>query len=270
MPSWTGCGRRVVAEKAEEGLERLVCLFGLAVGLGMEGCGKVGGSVEELLELGEEVGGEDQSSVGTNAGRETMMTDDCVGVHPGEGGSVKPCLLVGCKAGHFGEGVSEDLDAVVTTRFGQLDDSIHHDGFPRARRRHDRLEQAVGLCLRGFVSVAGFAAFGVGLDQVSVAREGERAAKEIVSLVLAAVAGHRRVMAGSDDVEAELMVVWDGDEAVGEEDCVGGVKGAKFEGFNSVLSARTIWMQEELDELIDVWIRNLHRTVEDRRCVGDI
>jgi hypothetical protein len=66
------------------------------------------------------------------------------------------------------------------------------------------------------------------------------AAKEIVSLVLAAVAGHRRVMAGSESVEAELMVVWDGDEAVGEENCVGGVKGAEFEGFEVVLRTQCV------------------------------
>lgn len=175
------------AEETEVDLGCLVGPFRLSVALWVEGGREVWAGAKEPLEFGKERRRESRSSIRDKTRGQTVVSDDSIEVHLGECGGVDSGLGVGCEPSHLRERIREDLDAVVSVRCRELDDSVHRGHLPRTRRRSDGVKETVRLGSRRLVSDARLASFGVCVDEGSISLEEEKTTKQVMRLALAAV-----------------------------------------------------------------------------------
>lgn len=217
-------GLVVVAEDPKIRLDRLVGSLGLAVALRVEGGGEVGANMKQIKEGGEERRGKGCATIRDDVRLESVMSDDVVQVHASQSRSVEASLGVWDDDDHLGEPIDKDLDAVEAIGRGKFDDAVHRDLTPGRSGRRYGLEKAVGELTRRLVAGAGVATGDVGVDEVAVARPGKGAAEEVVSAVTTLMTSKRVVMAGSDEVKAELVIVGDVDQVVEHDKIEGRVQ----------------------------------------------
>lgn len=237
----------VVAEDPEEGLDDGVGALGLAVGRGMEGGSEMGGGTDEREEGAPESGGERRSAIRGNVCLKAVVPNDVVEVHPSELGSRETGFAIRDETNHLGESIDEDLNAVEAVGCRELDDAVHGDHRPRACRWGERLKEAEGCASICLVANTKVATGGVCLDERVIRGESERASEEVMGFAGAKVASEPRLVAGADEVEAELVVVRNEDEAAREKE-VRRVEREILESLDVVGRARAIRVTEEVNE----------------------
>ena len=122
-------GLSMVDKNAKVLFKPLICLFGLAVSLGVVGGADVLFDIEEVTKFLREVGCEAGISVCDDFARSAIMREDVLDVKVSDGGG-GGCFMTGDKDGGFRAVVVRDgEDAIKTIGEWELNDEVHGNGF---------------------------------------------------------------------------------------------------------------------------------------------
>ncbi len=198
-------GLVIVDVCAKKGTEAAIDPFGLAVGLGMEGCGEPEGCTHLAEDGLPEVAEEARVAIGDDGFREAVVAEDFaeeeVGNLAGSGGATsrkKVCVLA--------EAIDHDEDAVkAVVREWQVEE-VHCDLLPLPRGDGNGLEETWRHLVRGFGSLTDVTGVDVRTDVEREAGPVVGTHDEFRGLVASQMAGGGIVVAGADESGAESAV----------------------------------------------------------------